>query len=204
MYYDAKWPKSAIWPRDLRWPWPQKRSPRAKDDAQMSQTRIMSIHRLLMRLFPAFCGGKALNGNVKHFVFDLTCDVTGDPEVKFVNFIWKISSRPFHFRLNFSPKSVGFRDRWGDATPPPPPTAEGRGRTRPSRARVKRLALDSTFNWLFLLVVQICTMNLNIAIPKSRPAIDPEIKLIGKRVLFVLKKMSYMVHRQYRQVSPFI
>ena len=39
----------------------------------------MSIHRLLMRLFSAFCGGKALNGNVKHFVFDLTCDVTGDP-----------------------------------------------------------------------------------------------------------------------------
>ena len=35
MYYDAKWPKSAIWPRDLRWPWPQKRSPRAKDDAQI-------------------------------------------------------------------------------------------------------------------------------------------------------------------------
>ena len=26
----------------------------------MSQTRIMSIHRLLMRLFPAFCLGKAL------------------------------------------------------------------------------------------------------------------------------------------------
>ena len=43
----------------------------------------MSIHRLLMRLFPAFCGGKALNGNVKRFVFDLTCDVTYDPEVKF-------------------------------------------------------------------------------------------------------------------------
>ena len=44
-------------------------------------------HWLLMRLFPAFCLGKALNGNVKHFVFDLTCDVTGDLEVKFLNFI---------------------------------------------------------------------------------------------------------------------
>ena len=53
----------------------------------MSQTRIMSIHRLLMRLFPAFCGGKALNGSVKHFVFDLNWDVTGDPEVKFLNCI---------------------------------------------------------------------------------------------------------------------
>ena len=86
----------------------------------MSQTRIMSIHRLLMRLFPAFCLGKALNGNVKHFVFDLTCDVTGDLEVKFLNFIWKISSRPFHCRLNFSPTSVGFRDRWGGRYGPPP------------------------------------------------------------------------------------
>ena len=104
----------------------------------MSQTRIMSIHRLLMRLFPAFCLGKALNGNVKHFVFDLTCDVTGDLEVKFLNFIWKISSRPFHCRLNFFPTSVGFRDRWGGRYGPPPP-AEGRVRTRPSRARVKRL-----------------------------------------------------------------
>ena len=45
----------------------------------MSETRIMSIHRLLIRLFSAFCGEKALNGNVKHFVFDLICDVTGDP-----------------------------------------------------------------------------------------------------------------------------
>ena len=99
----------------------------------------MSIHRLLMRLFPAFCLGKALNGNVKHFLFDLTCDVTGDLEVKFSNFIWKISSRPFHCRLNFSPTSVGFRDRWGGPIrpPPPPPPAEGRVRARPSRARVK-------------------------------------------------------------------
>ena len=35
MCYDVKWPKSAIWTRDLRWPWPQKRSPRAKDDASI-------------------------------------------------------------------------------------------------------------------------------------------------------------------------
>ena len=32
-----------------------------------------------LRLFLAFSGGKALNVNVKHFVFYLTCDVTGDP-----------------------------------------------------------------------------------------------------------------------------
>ena len=53
----------------------------------------------IMRLFSAFCGGMALNGNVKHFVFDLTCDVTGDPEVKFVQLHLKdhvqVSSLPF-------------------------------------------------------------------------------------------------------------
>ena len=47
----------------------------------------MSIHMLLMRLFSAFCGGKTLNGNVKHFVFDLTWDVTGDSGVKFFNLV---------------------------------------------------------------------------------------------------------------------
>ena len=36
---------------------------------------------------PGILLGKAFNGNVKHFVFDLTCDVTGDLEVKFLNFI---------------------------------------------------------------------------------------------------------------------
>ena len=80
--------------------------------------------------------GKASNGNVKHFVFDLTCDVTGDPEVKFLNFISKISSRPFHCRLNFSPYLLVSEIVAGAATPPPPPPAEGRVRTRPSRAWV--------------------------------------------------------------------
>ena len=79
----------------------------------MSQTRIMSIHRLLMRLFSAFCGEKALNGNAKHFVFDLTCDVTSDPGVKVFNFIRNISSTSLHCRLNFSAASIGYRDRWG-------------------------------------------------------------------------------------------
>ena len=52
----------------------------------------MSIHRLLKRLFSVFCGGKALNGNVIHFVFDLTCYITGEPWVNFLNFIRKIST----------------------------------------------------------------------------------------------------------------
>ena len=54
-------------------------------------------------------------------VFDLTCDVTGGLKVKFLNFIWKISSRPFHCRLISFPTSVGFWDRWGGAATPPPP-----------------------------------------------------------------------------------
>ena len=61
----------------------------------------MSIHRLLMRLFPAFCGGKALNGNVIHFVFDLACGVTGDPGVNFFQLHMKdlvqTSPLPFEF-----------------------------------------------------------------------------------------------------------
>ena len=110
-------------------------APPAVRGLDMSHTRIMSIHRLLMRLFSAFCGGKALNGNFKHFVFDLTCDVPGDHGVKFFNLIWKISSSTLHCRLKFSATSIGCRDRWGPLRPPPPPPAEGRGRTRPSRVR---------------------------------------------------------------------
>ena len=103
----------------------------------MSQTWIMPIHRLLMRLFSAFCGGKALNGDVKHFVFNLTCDVTGDAGLKFFNVFWKISSRPLYCRLNFSTTSIGYRDRWeGGGGRYGLPPAEGWGRTRPSRARV--------------------------------------------------------------------
>ena len=56
----------------------------------MAQTRIMSIYRLLSAY--AFILGilrrkLALNGNVKHFVFDLTCDVTGNHGVKLFTFI---------------------------------------------------------------------------------------------------------------------
>ena len=40
-----------------------------------------------MRLFSAFRGGNALHGNVEDFVFDLTCDVTGDPRANFVYII---------------------------------------------------------------------------------------------------------------------
>ena len=46
--------------------------------------------------------------NVKHFVFDLTYDVTGDLEVKFLNFIWKISSRAFPLLFEFFPHICWF------------------------------------------------------------------------------------------------
>ena len=69
----------------------------------MSQNRITSIHRLLMRLFPAFCLGKALNGNIKHFVFDLTCDVTGDLEVKFFKLYLKDLVQAFPLPFEFFP-----------------------------------------------------------------------------------------------------
>ena len=90
----------------------------------MSQIRIMSIHRLLMRLFPAFCGRKTLNGNVKHFVFDLTCDFTGDLEVKFFKLYLKDLVQAFPLPFEFFPTSVCFRDRWG-----------GGGRYAPARVK---------------------------------------------------------------------
>ena len=74
--------------------------------------------------------------NVKHFVFDLTCDITGDLEVKFFELYLKDLVQAFRLPFEFSPRLLASeKDGGGGATPPPPP-AEGRGRTRPSRARV--------------------------------------------------------------------
>ena len=64
---------------------------------------------------------------MSNILFDLTCDVTGDPGVKFLNFICKTSSRPLHCRLNFSATSIGFRDRWVPLRPPPPQQRVGAG-----------------------------------------------------------------------------
>ena len=62
-----------------------------------------------------------------HFMFDLTCDVTCDSRVTFFSFIWKISSRALHCRLNFSGTSIGYRDSTGAAIPPPPPPQQRAG-----------------------------------------------------------------------------
>ena len=47
MCYDAKWLKSAIWPRDLRWPWPQKRSPRAWTEQNRTDVFERSSHNIV-------------------------------------------------------------------------------------------------------------------------------------------------------------
>ena len=84
------------------------------------QTRIMSIHRLLIHLFSAFCGGKGLNGKVKHFVFDLTCDVTGDSELNFLTSSERcrpgLSIAGWVFPLCLLVTEIV----WCAATPPPP------------------------------------------------------------------------------------
>ena len=75
--------------------------------------------------------------NVKHFVFDLTCDVTGDLEVKFLNFIWKVSSRPFHCRLNFPP-TCWFPRKMGGPLRPPPQQRVGAGLGPAGRGLIRR------------------------------------------------------------------
>ena len=65
----------------------------------------------------------------------VTCDVTGDLEVKFLNFVWKVPPGLSIAVWIFPRLLVSEIDR-GPLRPPPPPPAEGRGRTRPSRARV--------------------------------------------------------------------
>ena len=140
-------------------------------DMCMSQTRIMSIGRLLMRLFSAFCGGKALNGNVKHFVWpDLTCDLTGDSGTPGQIF-------PLHLKdlvqgsplpVDFFPPRLLVTEIGGGGGGYGPP-AEGRGRTRPSRARVK--SHDPT--WWPDLTPTIFYISCKIAQWKSMPSLVP-------------------------------
>ena len=79
------------------------------------------------------------------FVFDLTCDVTGDTGVNFFNFIWKISSRTLYCRFNFPVTSIDYWDRLeGGGGGRYGPPAEGRGRTRLSSARVN--SMGSLYN----------------------------------------------------------
>ena len=61
----------------------------------------MSIHGLFMRIFSAFRGGNALHINAKHFVFDLSCDVTGDLEVNLflVCLIYLVQGYPVPFEF---------------------------------------------------------------------------------------------------------
>ena len=94
----------------------------------------MPIHRLLMRLFSAFCERKALNGNVKRFVFDLACDVTGTPGSNFSTSSERSRPGLFVAVWIFLPRLLVTEI---DGLRPPPPPAEGRGRTRSGRAQVK-------------------------------------------------------------------
>ena len=78
---------------------------------------------------------------MSHFVFDLTCDVTGDTGVNFfqlhLNDLVQYSLLKLEFFRHFYwlPREMG----GGDALQPP---AEGRGWTRPNSAR----SMDSLYN----------------------------------------------------------
>ena len=105
----------------------------------------MSIHRLLMRSFSEFCGGMALNVNVKHFAWPDLWRYRWPRGKIFSTSSEK--SRPGIFISDwiFPPRLLVTEIVWRgrNGTPPPPP-AEGRGRTRPSRARVNCRSDDAT------------------------------------------------------------
>ena len=100
----------------------------------MSQTRILSIHSLIMSLFSTFFGGKAKNGNVTFCVWpDLWRHRwhRGQFFQLHLKDLVQYSLLKFEFFRHFYwlPREMG---GGGGALRPP---AEGRGRTRPSRAR---------------------------------------------------------------------
>ena len=87
----------------------------------MSHDRMMSIHGLLMRLLWAFRGWNALNGNIKPFVFDLTCDVTGNLGVIYlIHLIDLVQGYPFPFYF-FRHVYWLLTEGRGRYAPPPPP-----------------------------------------------------------------------------------
>ena len=98
----------------------------------MSQTRIMSIHRLLMRLFSE-CGGKAINGKCQTFCVWPDLWRHRWPRGQIFKLCLKDLVQASPLPVEFL-RHLFWLSRYMGVLRPPPP-AEGRGRTRPSRAR---------------------------------------------------------------------
>ena len=80
----------------------------------------MSIHGQVMRL-SSIKSGHSRNPEIsQHFDFDLTCDVIGDLEVKFLIAVCKFMYSLSICRLHFENPSVTFRDLRGAESAPPP------------------------------------------------------------------------------------
>ena len=105
--------------------------------SDVSQTRIMSIHRLLVRLFSEFCEGNAINGKCQTFCVwpDLWRHRWPRDQIFKLYLKALVQAFPLPF-FEFFPYVCWFPRYMGGPIRPPPP-AKGRVRTRPSRARVK-------------------------------------------------------------------
>ena len=59
---------------------------------------------------------------ISNILFDLTCDVTGDPGVNFFQLHLKdlVQASPLPFEI--SATSIGYRDRWGEGRYAPSPS----------------------------------------------------------------------------------
>ena len=107
-------------PGDLTWPWPLLWSQSAVNDTYKCQRHYQCR-------FVGFVWAQHCNfarrchqaRNVEHFDFDLTCDVTRDPEVN-TFFPSTVFSRAFKCRLNFYNRSSSFGDQRGARNSPPP------------------------------------------------------------------------------------
>ena len=94
----------------------------------MSLIRTMSFHRLLIRLFSEFCGGKAINGKCQTFRVWPDLWRHSWPRGRIFRLFLKDFLWASLLPVEFFPTSFGYRDRRGGPLRPP---AEGGGGSGP-------------------------------------------------------------------------
>ena len=120
----------------------------------MSQTRIMSIHRLLMRLFSEFCGGKAINGKCQTFCVWPDLWRHRWPRGQIFKLYLKDLVQASLLRVESFRQSFGYGDRCG-ATPPPPPPSRGQGSDQAQQGAGQQV---TTYGALAGRILYVCTL----------------------------------------------